>query len=105
MLAAREVPFPLPLSEPPVSVRFTEERLRSLVLGGGLPATVDVRLCRDQRAAIRQALPPASLVLVGGRKHWWPGRAQTLAAVLARDGHNVVFVDAAKFNRKDFQGK
>jgi hypothetical protein len=92
VLAASEVPFPLPLYEPPVPVHFTEERLRSLVESSHTSASIAVRLCRDQRETVLRALPPASLVVLGGRKRWWPGRAHALAKSLARDGHKVVFV-------------
>ena len=93
LLVAREVPYPLPLSEPPVPVQFTEERVRALVESSGTGASVQVLLCRERREVILRALPPASLLVLGGRKPWWRrGRTRGLAKLLARDGHKVVFV-------------
>jgi hypothetical protein len=39
---------------------------------------------------IRQVLKPDSVVIVGGRKRWWPTREQKLATALRRDGHRVI---------------
>ena len=93
VLAAYEVPFHLPLHRPPVSIQFTEERLAEWVRQGGVAASVRVYLCRDTCEAIRHALPPASLVVIEGRKRWWPSRAQKLTRLLEHDGHRVVLVE------------
>jgi len=93
VLAASEVTFPLPLYEPPVPVQFMEDRMRTLVESSETDASVEVHLCRDRREAVLRALPPASLVVMGGRKRWWAGGARALAKSLARDGHKVIFVE------------
>jgi hypothetical protein len=90
VLAACEVPYHLPLHQPPVAIRFTEERLMAWVEQGGVAAAVRVYLCRDRCEAIRHALPAGSLVVIAGRKRWWPSRAAKLARTLERDGHRVV---------------
>jgi len=85
LLAAIEVPLPLQLDEPHVSIPFQENRLRELVVDSGLGGRVELLLCRDRCEAIRRALPAGSVVFLGGRK----GK---LAALLVRDRHRVFFV-------------
>ena len=96
ILAAQVVPYPLPLESPPVPIEFTERTLGRLASDQEVEATVKVYLCRDQRETIRQALRPDSVVVIGGRKRWWPTAEQSLAGILKRDGHRVVLVEPAK---------
>jgi len=99
VLAAYEVPYHLPLHQPPVSIRFTEERLAQWVEQGGVAAAVRVYLCRDRCEAIRHALPAGSLVVIAARTRWWPSRTGKLARMLERDGHRVVL--AGDFDNYD----
>jgi hypothetical protein len=71
-------------------VQFAEQQL--LVLAGEQPVETSIRiyLCRDLTETIRQVLKPDSVVIVGGRKCWWPTRERKLAAALRRDGHRVI---------------
>ena len=89
LLAALEVPFPLPLTRPAVSLAFTKALLRNMIELSHAPARVELHLCRDRWQTIRLALPPNALVVLGGRR--WFGRGpRRLAALLAQDGHNVL---------------
>jgi len=90
LLAAVEVPLPLPLDEPPVSIPFLEDRLREVVLRCDVAGQVDLRLCRDRFTAIRRALPCGAMVVLGGRGGWF-GATRKLGRVLVRDGHRVFF--------------
>lgn len=87
---AQVIPYPLELKSPPVPVRFLEQQL--LALAGEQPVETNIRiyLCRDLMETIRQVLKPDSVVIVGGRKRWWPTREHALAAALRRDGHRVI---------------
>jgi hypothetical protein len=91
---ARVIPYPLELKSPPVSVQFAEERL--LALAGEQPVETNIQmyLCRDLTETIRRVLKPASVVVIGGRKRWWPTREQKLARTLRRDGHHVILTHA-----------
>ena len=93
VLVASEVPFPLPLNAPPISVAFMEERLREAIVHAGVPAMVEILLCRDRIAAIRKTLPAHSLVIIGGRKRWYVHGPNKIARILKRDGHRVVLVE------------
>ncbi len=95
LLAPKVVPYPLPLEEPPVSSETTDERIAELVRGQEAEILVKVLLCRDAEIAIREALGPQSLVVIGGRSGWSLRRDPALARILRRDGHEVV---AAKRN-------
>jgi hypothetical protein len=95
--AAIAVPFQLPLDQPPVSVTFLQERLRKLVSQlerDTFDPTVHLYLCRDRVRALLQALRPSSVVVIGGRKHWWPTAESRMADALRSKGHRVIFVDS-----------
>jgi len=94
--AAIVVPLRLPLDQSPVSVRFMEQLLRDLVgqrEPDGSERTAHLYVCRDWLGALSQELKPNSLVVIGGRKHWWPTRASRMARALRAKGHQVAFVD------------
>jgi hypothetical protein len=91
------VPLRLPLEQPPVSVAFLQENLRKLasqVAEEGFDPAVHLYLCRDRIPALLQVLSPNSLVVLGGRKHWWPTAESKLARALRAKGHRVIFVDS-----------
>lgn len=94
--AAIAVPFRLPLDQPPISVCFLEQLLRDLVgqpEQDGFERTIHLYVCRDRSETLLQVLKPNSLVVIGGRKHWWPTAASRMAGALRAQGHRVVFVD------------
>ena len=103
LLVAQVVPYPLPLESPAVDVGFTERILSELASQVDADLTVNVYLCRDRCKAIREALRPGSLVVIGSRKGWWPNGERTLARLLRRDGHNVVAIDAKRFQERACQ--
>lgn len=87
---AQVIPYPLELKAPQVQVHFAEQQL--LAMAGEQPVETNIRiyLCRDLTETIRQVLKPDSVVIVGGRKRWWPTREHRLAKALRRDGHRVI---------------
>ena len=95
--AAIAVPFQIPLDQPAVSVAFLRESLRraaSQLEGDAFDRTIHLYLCRDRVRALLRVLRPNSLVLIGGRKHWWPTAESRLACALRAKGHRVIFVDS-----------
>ena len=88
-----EVSYALPLTKPPVSVEFLESQMRDLAGKTGMEVEAHVCLCRDKKSALGNLLPPKSLVVVGGKKRWWPTSGQRLAQSLEKDGHQVIFAD------------
>ncbi len=88
------IPYPLELKAPPVSVQFAERQLLSLAGEQPVETHIQMYLCRDLTETIRRVLKPDSVVVIGGRKRWWPTPEQRLAAVLRRDGHHVILTHA-----------
>jgi hypothetical protein len=95
VLAAQVVPYPLPLERPPVPIEFTQRALLRLVSDEEVETAIEVRLCRDSEETIREALAPESVVVMGGRRRWWPIREWLLAWKLRRDGHHVIYADSS----------
>lgn len=106
-LVPQAVPMCLPVTRPPVSIAFTEARCRSLALecSDAVEVQVNVYLCRDQRQALREALRPHSLVVVGGRRRWWRSPEQKLATMLRADGHHVIFADVNRVSARAATGE
>ena len=97
--AAIAVPFPLPLDRPPISVPFLQTALRNLVSQlekQTFDPAVNLCFCRDRVRALLQVLKPNSLVVIAGRKRWWPTAETRMANALRAKGHQVVFVDSKK---------
>jgi hypothetical protein len=97
LCAVLAVPHQLPLDEPPVSVAFLQDSLQKLAsraVGEGFDPSIHVYLCRDQVLALSQILGANSLIVLGGRKHWWPTEESRLARALRAKGHQVIFVDS-----------
>lgn len=93
LLAPHHVPFSFPLDKPPVSLAFNEQRLMALAheLKGDLSEIqIHLLLCRDRVQAILRMLTPRSVIVIGGRKRWWPTAESRLAANLRSKGHQVL---------------
>ena len=93
LLVPQLVPYPLPLTSPPVLLDWNEKRFRVLAGESPVETTVLIYLCRDRLETLSTVLSSRSLVVVGGRKRWWPTAEQRLAQKLRRAGHEVVFTE------------
>ncbi len=91
LVVPQVVPYPAPLESPPVLIEFNEARFRHMAEQSPAETTVRIYLCRDRWEVLKEILKPQSLVVMGGRKTWWPTRERRLAAKLRRKGHEVVF--------------
>jgi hypothetical protein len=97
LLAIEQVPFRVPLNEPPIPVTFLNSALSALLPEAALDVEqVNIRtwLCRDRRQCLQQILSPRSLVVLAGRSGWW-SKEKSLELWLTRHGHQVVFVDVS----------
>jgi hypothetical protein len=104
--AAIAVPYALPLEKPPVSAGFIEELLSDLVCRLELSAfepSVHLYLCRDEVETLLHVLSPNSLVVIGGRMHWWPTAERRAAKALRSKGHRVVFIGLKAGTKSDLQ--
>jgi hypothetical protein len=93
LIVPQTVPFPLPLINPPVLLDFSRSRLGELAGESRVETSVRLYLCREREHALRMALAPGSLVVIGTRGRWWRGGDRRLAAHLRRAGHRVVIVE------------
>lgn len=92
LLVPQVVPYPLPLTSPPVLVDFNERRFRLIAGRSHVETTVRVYLCRDRLETLGSVLRLHALAVVGGRKRrWWPTAEETLVKRLRRAGHEVIF--------------
>jgi hypothetical protein len=92
ILVPHVVPYPLPIDRPLIDPNFMVRHFRTISVHGAIETRIDVCLCRDAYEAVARGLCPESVVLIGGRKRWWPTREQRLAKRLNLSGHHVVFV-------------
>jgi hypothetical protein len=91
LVVPQVVPFPLPLETPPVLVEFNENRFRVMASESQVETSVHIYLCRDRFETLTAALTPGSIVVMGGKKRWWPTKDETLARQLRRAGYEVLF--------------
>src|SRR5205085_11201493 len=91
LIVPQIVPFPLPLQTPPVLIDFNERRFRIIASQCPVAMTVRIYLCRDPAETLATVLKPDSVVVLGGRKWWWPTAEKRLARQLRRVGHEVIF--------------
>ncbi len=91
LVVPQVVPYPLPLNKAPIPHGFNERRFRVIAGESRVETRVAVYLCRDRMETLKSVLEPHSLVVVGGRRTWWPTSEKRLAAGLRRAGHEVIF--------------
>ena len=93
LLVPQVVPYPLPLESPPVLIDWNEKRFQVIASESPVETTVRIYLCRDRMETLLSVLLPRSLVVLGGRKTWWPTSETWLARKLRKSGHEVVLAE------------
>ena len=88
------VPYALPLESPAVSVQFLEEQIKGLARESTTEFTAQIYLCREPRWTLRELFPPHSVIVLAGRKRWWPTKEERWARLLREEGHEVIFVNS-----------
>src|SRR5688572_1192783 len=94
LLVSQVVPYPLPLTSPPVLLEFQEKRFRKIASQSPVSVRVELYLCRHEFETLKRVLKPRSLVVIGGRRTLWPTREKAMARKLRRAGHEVIFNEA-----------
>lgn len=92
LLAPQVVPYPRPLEGSPESV-WQARRFHVNTEDGPIEMRVQLCPCRDRVQALISVLKQHSLVVLGGRKRWWPTWETRLARALRRAGHEVIVVE------------
>jgi hypothetical protein len=93
LVVAQIVPTHLPLDSPPVLIDWNEKRFRTIASDSPVQTAVQIYLCRDRWETLSSVLKPHSLVVVGGKKRWWPTAESRLAKKLRKAGHEVIFTE------------
>jgi hypothetical protein len=93
LVVPQVVPYPLPLETPPVLLEFNEHRFRVIASESLVETSVQIYLCRDRLDMLLRVLSPNSLVVVGGRKKWWPTGEKLMSRRLRQAGHKVVLIE------------
>jgi hypothetical protein len=88
------VPYTLPLERAAVPIDSLEEQLRALACESTTEFTARIYLCRESRWTLRELFPPHSVIVLAGRKRWWPTKEQRWTRVLKKEGHEVIFVNS-----------
>ncbi len=92
----RAVPFAAPLEAPggisPVQTEGFLNGLRKVASD----VRVQVYHCRDVERAMQTAFGRPRLIVMGGRRRWWPTRPERWRRALEAQGHLVVFVGNPK---------
>jgi len=89
----RAVPYPLSVDAPVgVSPAESDAFIRRLQ-SEGVDARVRVFLCRDRENVAPKAFRRHSLIVVGGRRRWWPTASERWRRRLEAAGHFVLFTD------------
>ena len=92
ILVPQIVPYPLPLKSPQIDLGFTNRHLQTLFHEEAIDTRVEIFLCRDLADCLAQGIPERSVVLMGGRKRWWPTREMKLVRALVKRGHDALLV-------------
>lgn len=90
------IPFPCPLSQPPVNKKFSEQRLQALFSECGVPGNIAVVYTRDWLEGFKQVLEPGSLIVIATKKRWWRTREEKLARALMNAGHQVMVLPVVR---------
>jgi hypothetical protein len=91
LVVPQVVPYTLPLESPLVPLEFNENRFRVMASKSPVETSVRIYLCRDRFQTLTSVLNPGSILVLGGRKRWWPTKDEALARQLRRAGYEVLF--------------
>jgi hypothetical protein len=98
------VPPQLPVDAPTGISPAESEAFLARLRAEGVDAEVRICLCRSDQRAIAQAFKPRSLVVLAGRRHWWPTPLERRLRALEAAGHHVLCVSTSKAKRGEGGG-
>ena len=90
------VPPQLPVDAPTGISPAESEAFLARLRAEGVDAEVRICLCRSDQRAIAQAFKPRSLVVLAGRRHWWPTPLERRLRALEAARHHVLCVSTSK---------
>lgn len=93
ILVPQIVPYPLPLESPQIDLGLNNHRLQTLFHQVTVETWVEVFLCRDLSDCLIQRIESKAIVLVGGKRRWWPTRETRLVQQLVDRGCQALLVN------------
>jgi hypothetical protein len=80
------------MSSPPISTQFLKHRLAAMIRKCCRMSESEIRICfcSNWEQCLRTAFAPEDVVIVGGRKRWWPSLEQRTATILKSRGCRVL---------------
>jgi hypothetical protein len=90
LIKVQVVPYPLDLEQSPVPIDFLKEQLEQFETG--LPTTREVRLARELKPGLLDALRRDSVVILATRWRPWSTHTERLAGWLRRAGFKVLLI-------------
>jgi hypothetical protein len=96
----RSVPYALSVDQPNGVSPVETDGFVTLLRAEGLDTRVRVYLCRDPRRALPLAFRAHSLIVVAGRRSWWPTESERWRRTLEAAGHFVLFVDPSEHKER-----
>jgi hypothetical protein len=100
----RTVPYVLPVDAPnglsPVETDGFVNRIREAGREAGVDVRLRVYLCRNPHRIASLAFKRHSLIVMAGRRSWWPTRKERWRRALEAAGHFVVFVDGSEHKER-----
>jgi hypothetical protein len=104
LVHTRTVPYALPVDAPnglsPAQTDAFVNRIRDRGRETGIDVRVRIYLCRSVEHVVPLAFKPHSLIVIAGRRSWWPTRTERWRRALEAAGHFVVFVDNAEHKER-----
>jgi hypothetical protein len=95
----RTIPFPLFVDAAASLSSIDHDAFKERLQAQGVDARVRVYLCRNRDSVIPMAFRGHSLIVLGGRRRWWPTAAERWRRRLEAAGHFVLFVDVRERRR------
>jgi len=89
----RPIGFGAPLEEPAGLSPVETDAFKARLEAEDCDARIRVCVCRDARQAIPSVLQEHSLIVIGGRRRWWPTPSDRWRRTLEGQGYLVVLVD------------
>jgi hypothetical protein len=100
LIHCRVVPYPLQVDAPAGVSAIEVDAFVERVKAEGIDLQLRVYLCRNDAQVLPNAFKRHSIVVIGGRRSWWPTAAERLRRRLEAAGHYVVFVDAGEHEER-----
>lgn len=94
--ATLSVPRRISVAHPLVPVSFLKEQVCKMVEALGSRDrlhVVHIHVCRNRLETLLSVLPPNSLLVIGGYRHFWPTWEVRLSKALSVAGHSVAHID------------